>query len=223
MSKRRDRTIGDVITAAVRQGRELDFRFVPLTAAERRKGSKRTGAEAFEPILEQLGLLTEAEMAQVKEKRTKAELVGDLAIAREEIAELRAQLVAAQREPPIAEQVERAARVLATQFADSVGRRAPGDTEMMKVENREAMARVLRRLARSHRFLFVLAEVGEATHGVVGAIGDPVTDQDFCRVVDLARETSARQIVMKHGAADSLALVRRAGAGEMGVCAEVPI
>lgn len=217
---KKDRTVGDVITAAVEQGRELNFRFRPLTAAEKRKGSKRLEAEVFGPILEQLGLLSEDEMQAIKGKMTKQDLINELTFARKEIAKLRTQVEELGQEEPLEVRVAKAARLLAEQFGRSAAERCPKDTDAQRQENTNAVEGVLRRVARGYRLVAVVAEhgmldrSGEVTQVVVGALGDLIADQDLCRIVDMARETNARQVAMTHGAADSLAMARRLGAGD---------
>jgi hypothetical protein len=214
----RERTVGDVVRAAVDQGLELDFRFVPLTAAEKRKGSKRLEAEVFGPVLEQLGLLSEDEMQKIKAKTTKQELIEELTVARKEIAQLRRTVEEMGREEPLEVRVSKAARLIAEQFGRSAAKRCPKDTEAQQRENTNAVEGVLRRVARGYRLLVVVAEhgmmdgPGEVTSVVAGVLGDLLADQDLCRIVDNTRETNARQVVMTHGAADSLSMSRRLGA-----------
>jgi len=216
---KRERTVGDVIRAADDQGMKLDFRFVPLTAEQKRKGSKRLEAEVFGPVLEQLGLLSEDEMKAIKTKTTKRELIEELTVARKEIAQLRRTVEEMGREEPEGVQAMKAAQVLAKQFSCCVAARCPNESTERQEENTRAVESVLRRVARGYRLLLVVAEEnllgrgnGDVTHSVAGALGDPLADQDFCRVVDVARETNARHVAMHHGASDSLALARRLGA-----------
>jgi hypothetical protein len=223
---KKDRTVGDVIRAASEQGQEIDFRFRPLTAAEKRKGSKRLEAEVFGTVLEQLGLLSEDEMKEIKSKVTKQELIEGLTFARKEIAKLRTQIEELGREEPLEVQVAKAAHLIAEQFGRSAAKRCPKDTDAQKRENISAVEGVLRRVARGYRIVAVVAEhgmmdrSGEVTHIVVGALGDLLADQDLCRIVDRARETNARQVAMTHGAADSLAMARRLGSGDRLVSGE---
>ena len=215
---KRERTIGDMVRAADEQGRKLDFRFVPLTAAEKRKGSKRLEAEVFGPVLEQLGLLSEDEMQKIKSKTTKRDLIEELTFARKEIAQLRRTVEELEREEPLEVRVSKAARLIAEQFGRSAAKRCPKDTEAQQRENTNAVEGVLRRVARGYRLLVVVAEhgmmdgPGEVTSVVAGVLGDLLADQGLCRIVDNTRETNARQVVMTHGAADSLAMSRRLGA-----------
>ena len=227
---KRERTIGDMVRAADEQGRKLDFRFVPLTAAEKCKGSKRLEAEVFGPVLEQLGLLSEDEMQVIKRKVTKQDLINELTSASKEIAKLRRTVEELERKAqalePLAVQVAKAARLIAEQFGRSAAKRCPNDTDAQQQENTRAVEGVLCRMARGYRLLVVVAEhgmmdgPGEVTSVVAGVLGDLLADQDLCRIVDNTRETNARQVVMMHGAADSLSMSRRLGAKDRLVLGE---
>jgi hypothetical protein len=223
---KKDRTVGDVIRSADQQGLALDFRFVPLTEAEKSKGSKRLEAEVFGTVLEQLGLLSEDEMKEIKSKVTKQELIEELTFARKEIAKLRTQVEELLREEPLGVRVAKAARLIAEQFARSAAKRCPKDTDAQQRENASAVEGVLYRVAHGYRIVAVVAGHGmldgpdEVTQVVAGALGDLLADQDLCRIVDRARETNARQVAMTHGAADSLAMARRLGAGDRVVSGE---
>jgi hypothetical protein len=147
-------------------------------------------------------------------KRTKNDIIAELGALHKEATRLRARVQELEREPTIADQLARGIRLLAVHFADSVALRTTDDSKDRQLENTVAMEEVLRILARSHRSVIVLAHddrdgEGRLTCSVLGAIGDPLRDHDFCQAVDRAREMNARQVVMRHGAADSLALVRR--------------
>jgi hypothetical protein len=159
-------------------------------------------------------------MATAKGKRTKAELVAELTYARREIADLRQRVVelehAAAAEDPIGVQVERAAALLADQFAANVAARCTGGAPDKRRENREAVLGALRRLPRARRVVLVTLGEEDGKPGVggvvAGTVGDPLSDMDMIHAVDRAREDNARKIVTYHGAADSVALAWRCGA-----------
>lgn len=62
MTRHRGLTVGDVVTAAVKQGKAIDFAFIPLTAAEKQMSAEELCDQVMGPVLVDLGLNKEDAM-----------------------------------------------------------------------------------------------------------------------------------------------------------------
>jgi hypothetical protein len=145
------------------------------------------------------------------ERAERAELKRTIKDARRDIDRLRKQVFTVTG-------ADYAADILAAHFAYNISKLCTQDPPERVEQNRAGMARTLRFLARGYRALVVVAhtsEVGqsEIARSVIGSFGgDPLATMDFLALVDEARETCAQEVVVRHGAADSVALARRMGA-----------
>jgi hypothetical protein len=218
---KRDLTVGDVVRAAVAQDKAIDFRFVPLAAADRKRSAAEQLEQSLGPVLRDLGLAgKEATMKwdkrTVQEKYgrlTKAQLLEKLLFTLRERDEQRAAQAAREAEqatkraaPPIEEQVDAAARLLADQFSATVNRCCgrPADSPMAQA-HREDMVKVLRAVAGAERVLCAVLGKDSAVVGTVGALPDRERCIKFCRAVDNGREQNAAQVARKFGTAELLA------------------
>jgi hypothetical protein len=210
-----------VVRAAVAQDKAIDFRFVPLAAADRKRSAAEQLEQSLGPVLRDLGLAgKEATMKwdkrTVQEKYgrlTKAQLLEKLLFTLRERDEQRAAQAAREAEqatkraaPPIEEQVDAAARLLADQFAATANRCCglPADSPMAQA-HRADMVKVLRAVAGAERVLCAVLGKDSAVVGTVGALPDRERCIKFCRVVDNGREQNAAQVARKFGTAELLA------------------
>lgn len=159
---KKDITVGDLVTAAVRQGQKLDFRFVPLTAADRRKGDAERYQKTFGPVLEELGLLDEEGMRMTKSKATKDELRSKLWEALQEADKLRERVW-------MLESVEGAAKLLADRFVDHMNATCghPGVDNEDATKTRKSLCDFLYRLSDANRMALVLQDGNGGTHATV--------------------------------------------------------
>lgn len=104
-------------------------------------------------------------------------------------------------------QVRKAAVLLAEQFASNVNRacgRRPDEDDENTTGARDSMREILERMPAGERIIMVM-QTGTSIKGVVaGILAERDGCADLCRIVDLAREKNAAQVVAKIGAADAM-------------------
>jgi hypothetical protein len=204
MKCKRDITVGDMVAAAVRQGKELDFRFVPLTAADRKKSEAQRYHETFGPVLEELGLLDEEGMRMTKSKATKDELRSKLWEALQEADKLRERVW-------MLETVEGAAKLLADRFVDHMNATCghPGVDNEDATRTRKSLCDFLYRLSDANRMVLILQDSNGGTHATVaGAHSSNIeVELSFAEMLEKVQREFAEVMVRDGGA---LKLVRRA-------------